>query len=227
MRHDQKENIMRRLLLPLLAATSFMAAPALAQQPPASIAAVPENDGYAFLEAPEDHTVGSNTAPNTLIIYASITCPHCSHWFTEEWDLLKSELIDTGDLRVVFREFLTAPARASATGFTIANCAPSEKYMDVIYHQMVNQSTILESLQAGSGIAAYTSTLEVAGLTEDALPECFATQSHFERLGKASERGAAGGIAGVPGFILNGKLYKGQAKADELSKLFASGVSTP
>ena len=60
---------MRRLLLPLFAATSFIAAPVTAQQPPASIAAVPQDDGYAFLEAPEDHTVGSLTAPNTLIIY--------------------------------------------------------------------------------------------------------------------------------------------------------------
>ena len=218
---------MRRLLLSLLTAASFTAAPALAQQPPASIAAVPQDDGYAFLEAPEDHTIGSLTAPNTLIIYASVTCPHCSHWFTTEWDLLKSELIDTGDLRVVFREFVTAPARAAATGFTIANCAPPEKYMDVIYHQMANQSAILEGLQAGAGIAAYQSTLEVAELGQNNLQACFATQSHFARLDTSARRGAAGGIRAVPGFILNGQLYKGQAKADELSTLFASGVSTP
>lgn len=218
---------MRRLILPLFAAASFMAAPALAQQPPASIAAVPQDDGYAFLEAPEDHAVGSVTAPNTLIIYASITCPHCSNWFTEEWDLLKSELIDTGDLRVVFREFVTAPARAAVTGFTIANCAPSEKYMDVIYHQMVNQSTIMDGLQSGAGVAAYQSTLAEAELSPDSLSACFEDPSHLERLRTAAQRGDAGGLTGVPGFILNGELYKGQAKTDELSELFASGVSTP
>lgn len=219
---------MRRLLLSLLTASAFIAAPALAQQPLDSIAAVPQDDGYAFLEAPEDHIIGSDTAPNTLIIYASVTCPHCSQWFTKEWDLLKSELIDTGDLRVVFREFVTAPQRVAVTGFTIANCASAEtEYMDVIRHQMLQQKVILDGLQNGAGMAAYTSTLDVAGLASEDLESCFADQSHFQRLITSMNRAAAGSLTGVPGFILNGELYKGQAKADELTKLFASGVSQP
>ena len=218
---------MRRLLLSCLTATTLLSAPALAQQAPPSIAAVPETDAYAFLEAPEDHVVGSDTAPNTLIIYASVTCPHCSHWFTEEWDLLKSELIDTGDLRIVFREFITAPQRVAVTGFTLANCTKADNHMEVIRHQMIKQKDILDALEAGAGIEAYNSTLELAGLTADDLDSCFANQDHFKRLETSMKRGSDGGLTGVPGFILNGELYKGQAKADELTELFASGVSKP
>jgi len=220
---------MRRLLLSSLTASAFIMTPliALAQTPPDSIAAVPQDDGYAFLEAPNDHVVGSNTAPNTLIIYASVTCPHCSQWFTEEWDLLKSELVDTGDLRVIFREFITAPQQIAVTGFTLANCTKADNHMDIIRHQMLEQENIMESLQAGKGIKAYDSTLELAGLSSEDLEACFADQSHFQRLNISMNRGAAGGLTGVPGFILNGELYKGQAKTDELSKLFASGVSKP
>jgi protein-disulfide isomerase len=218
---------MRRLFLSLLAASAFTLTPALAQQAPDSIAAIPQDDGYAFLEAPNDHIIGSDTAPNTLIIYASVTCPHCSSWFTGEWDLLKSELIDTGDLRVVFREFVTAPSQVAVTGFTLANCTKNDNYIDVIYHEMAEQANIMSGLQAGKGIEVYASTLEVAGLTPEDLEACFADQSHFQRLETSMARAANGNLQGVPSFILNGELYKGNVTAQDLSERFAAGVSTP
>jgi len=218
---------MRRLLLSLLAASAFTFSPAMAQQAPDSIAAVPQDDGYAFLEAPDDHIIGSDIAPNTLIIYASVTCPHCASWFTTEWDLLKSELIDTGELRVVFREFITAPAQVAVTGFTLANCSQNDNYIDVIYHEMAEQKNIIGGLQDGKGMEAYNSTLEVAGLKVDDLNACFADQSHFKRLETSMARAAAGNLQGVPSFILNGEIYKGNATAEALSTQFESGVSTP
>jgi len=218
---------MRRLFLSLLAASAFTFTPALAQQAPDSIAAVPQDDGYAFLEAPDDHIIGSDTAPNTLIIYASVTCPHCASWFGSEWDLLKSELIDTGDLRVVFREFITGPAQVAVTGFTLANCSKNDNYIDVIYHEMAEQKNILGGLQKGKGIEVYDSTLKVAGLKPEDLDACFADQSHFKRLETSMARAANGDLQGVPSFILNGELYKGNATAKDLTERFKAGVSTP
>lgn len=218
---------MRRLLLSMLTASIFTFSPALAQQAPNSIAAVPFDDGYAFLEAPGEHIIGSDIAPNTLIIYASVTCPHCAHWFTTEWDLLKSELVDTGELRVVFREFITGPAQVAVTGFTLANCGQSENYMDIIYHQMREQKNILGGLQNGKGIEVYDSTLKVAGIKKDGLEACFADQSHFQRLETSMARAQAGGLQGVPSFILNGEIYKGSATAKALTKQFEGGISAP
>lgn len=224
---------MRRLYLSLLTVSAFIfstifcAATATAQEPPPSIAAAPKDDGYAFLEAPEDHILGSDTAPNTLIIYASVTCPHCSNWFQSEWDLLKSELVDTGELRIVFREFVTAPAQVAAAGFTIANCTQNDNYMEVIRHQMFEQSNILSGLQNGKGIGVYDSTLELAGMSEDDINTCFENPTHLQRLETSMARAAAGELEAVPGFILNGQLYNGQATAQKLADIFKSGVSAP
>ncbi len=218
---------MRRFLFTLLSAGLVTLSPTISAQVPDSIAAVPFDDGYAFLEAPGEHIIGSDTAPNTLIMYASVTCPHCSQWFTTEWDLLKSELIDTGELRVVFREFITGPAQVAVTGFTIANCGQTENYMDIIYHQMAEQKNILGGLQAGKGIEVYDSTLEIAGVKKEDLPACFEDQSHFNRLETSMARAEAGGLQGVPSFILNGETYKGNVTAKDLSKQFKAGVSAP
>ena len=200
---------------------------AQAQNIPPTIAAPPEDDGYALREAPDDHIIGSATAPNTLIIYASVTCPHCSHWFSTEWDLIKSELIETGELRVVFREFITAPPKVAATGFTIANCTKADNYIDIIHHQMVNQANIIADLQAAKGLDAYSSTLALAGLSKSDIPNCFADQSHHLRLQTSMKRAHASGLRGVPAFILNGALYDGPVKADTLAQSFKAGISKP
>jgi len=135
--------------------------------------------------------------------------------------------LSTGELRVVFREFVTAPAQIAAIGFTLANCTKADNYMEVIYHEMSQQSQILEDIKNGKGMAAYSSTLDIAGLTEADVPACLADQSHSQRLHTAGARAIAGGLDSVPNFILNGQSYKGKAKADVLSKLFASGTSAP
>ena len=218
---------MRRFLLSLFAASAMLSPMAFAQGVPHLLAAPIEDDGYSLAEAPNDHIIGADDAPNTLIIYASVTCSHCSSWFTKEWDLLKSELIDTGELRVVFREFITAPPQIAASGFTIANCTKADNYIDVIQHQMINQATIFADLKASKGLAAYASTLEIAGLTEADIPACFEDKAHSERLQISMKRAQNSGLKGVPAFILNGELYSGSATAKELTETFAGGVSKP
>jgi len=54
--------------------------------------------------AADDHVIGSEDAAITLIIWASVTCPHCGQWFSEDWPVVKKELVETGKLRVAFRD---------------------------------------------------------------------------------------------------------------------------
>ena len=73
----------------------------------------------SFQETETDHVLGSVSAPTTVIIYASVTCPHCAYWFDTVWPGLKSDYVETGKIRVVFREFPTAPAQLSFAGFLL------------------------------------------------------------------------------------------------------------
>ena len=41
-------------------------------------------------EAPDDHVLGADIAPITMIMYASVTCGHCGRWFQDEWDAIKN-----------------------------------------------------------------------------------------------------------------------------------------
>jgi len=58
----------------------------------------PQVTEHSHSEAPNDHVLGSKDAATTMIVWASVTCPHCGDWFSNEWPLVKSELVETGKL---------------------------------------------------------------------------------------------------------------------------------
>ncbi len=157
--------------------------------------------------APGDHVIGAADAPVEVIIYASVTCGHCSNWFINEWPAFKKDLIDSGTARMAFREIPTPPAQIAATGFILASCAPADEYMDVIVHQMVQQKEIFKSLEAGTGKDTYDGIAAMAGLdTPEKIEACFNAKSHLEKINNATKRMSAAGLKGVPNFIVNGEI---------------------
>lgn len=179
---------------------------------------------HVFDFAPDDHLVGSADAKVKMIVYASVTCGHCGGWFTSEWPVLKSKYIDTGKVQMAFREIPTPPQGVSIPGFIIANCAPEEKFMDIIVHQMQTQEATFAALRDGTGQAVLESWAKMAGLYSEAeINACFSDQSHMGRLDRASKRMTKGGMQGVPSIIINGDVFKPQDK----SAAALSGIIDP
>ena len=188
---------------------------ALAQQTdiPGKAPKAPDID-HVYTEAPDDHTIGNADAAQTLIIYASVTCPHCRDWFTDHWDKVKAELIDTDTTRVVFRELPTAPAQMSMTGFLLAECAPRTDYFDIITYQMKNQDKIFKAAQTGQARAEYQTIAEMAGMKdEEAITACLRNPDMMAHIQASSLRLQASGASGVPAFFVNGERYDGETDA--------------
>ena len=85
-----------------------------------------------------DVMLGSDQAPVTIIEYASMTCPHCAHFSTTTFPVLKQRYIDTGKVRFTLREFPLDPL--AAAGFMLARCAGNDKYMPVVETLFAKQS---------------------------------------------------------------------------------------
>lgn len=175
---------------------------------------------YIYSASPDDHIMGQADAPNTMIVYASVTCPHCSDWFIEDFPIIKKDLIDTGKLKMVFREFVTGPQEVSVAGFQLALCAPEDKYFDVLRFQMDNQKETFTALQEGKAIERFLEIAKLAEITDqDAMFECFDNEDGFDRLQRSIDRARAGDIKGVPGVIFNGELVSGKVGAAEIKAL--------
>jgi hypothetical protein len=79
-----------------------------------------------------DIVVGSADAPNTIVEYASMTCPHCAQFQTEVFPQLKTKYIDTGKVRYMLREFPLDNLAAAA--FMLARCAGDDRYYAMVLH---------------------------------------------------------------------------------------------
>jgi len=171
-----------------------------------------------FAETGEDHAIGNENAPQTMIIYASVTCPHCAQWFETVWPIIKQEYVETDKLRVVFREFPTAPAQLAFAGFLIANCAPEDQYFEMIEHQMAEQEKLLHSAKLGVAKEAYLEVAKKAGLEDEAaMNECLSNKEEIAQIQTAITLAQSGKIQSVPNFIIGGELYRGKSELAPLT----------
>jgi protein-disulfide isomerase len=178
------------------------------------------SDVFALNEAPDDHVLGSNKAPITFIVWASVTCPHCSDWFSNEWPAFNKILVQTGKVRFIFRELPTQPAQLAMLGFMMAECAPSEKYFDLIEFQMLNQKEMFEMASKGEALSFYKRIGKMSGLKDDNdINVCMQTKEKFDHIMNNGKRAQNAGVSGVPSFYINGKNYNNELDAINLISL--------
>ena len=59
----------------------------------------------------------------TVVEYASFACNHCADWHRFVYPTFKTRFIDTGQVRLVFRNLPTLPEEMSLPGAALARCA--------------------------------------------------------------------------------------------------------
>ena len=90
----------------------------------------------AFMERsrPFEISYGDGDAPVTMIEYASMSCPHCAAFHLETLPIIKKEYIDTGKVKLIFRDFpFNLPA---LQGSMITKCVGEDlyfKYLDALF----------------------------------------------------------------------------------------------
>jgi protein-disulfide isomerase len=169
---------------------------------------------------PGEMLMGSPKAPVQLVVYASASCPHCAHWWTTELPQVRKTFIDTGKVRLVFREFLTPPEAFAAAGFILSRRIPG-KYFEVLTTVFQKQADIYRTEQLYEGLAAIGKQY---GLTDEQFK---ATMSDAAALKAVNERNAKAiddGVESTPTFYVNGAPIVGDIGFAALSKAFATAA---
>ena len=161
-----------------------------------------------------DKILGAENAPVTIVEYASVTCPHCAAFHRETYPTLKSKYIDTGKVRLIFREFPTQPAAIAIGGFMLARCA-GDKYFPML-------DTIFEQQQSWAQ-DPYNGFLRIArqaGLSEERFEACLKDQKMAEAIQEVAIRGNKEfNVDSTPTFFINGKKYAGNLSVADLEKI--------
>jgi protein-disulfide isomerase len=164
-----------------------------------------------------DHVLGQDSAPVTVIEYASMTCPHCAHFNNEVFPALKSKYIDTGKVRYILREFPLDPV--AAAGFMLAQCAGKDKYFPVIDALFRTQRSWIAASDPVEGLFTVA---KQTGFSRESFEQCLANQQLLDGVEWVRQRASEKfGVNSTPTFFVNGKIERGAPSVEELDKMLA------
>lgn len=204
------------LALPAAAQTAAPAQPATEQPAGAQSAATPATEPAIL----PDLFIGAETAPVTMLEYASFTCSHCAAFHKDVFPKLKAEYIDTGKVRFAQRDvYFDEPGLWAGI---LARCGGDDKYYAVGSMLMDEQGTWLNA-KTGDELAANLRKIGAkAGMTDAQMEACWTDQKAVESLVATFQKNAvADKIEGTPTFIINGETVRNapweelKAKIDE------------
>ena len=160
--------------------------------------------------------LGPANASVTITEYASMTCSHCAAFNANVFPKIKSEYIDTGKVRYVFREFPLDSKAAVAS--MLARCIAKDdagKYFAVI--DMMFKKLDEWSLPADPLLGFLR--LRYPGMSEESVETCLRDQALFDKL-SADENFAHKvlQVNATPTFFINAERIKGAISFEEFDK---------
>jgi protein-disulfide isomerase len=152
-----------------------------------------------------ERSLGSAAAKVVMIEYASVTCTYSAAFNKSVWPGLKRDFVETGKLRMIFREF--PMDRLALSAFMLARCISEENYFATI-DLMLQRQTLWRGKDAGKQLFRI---MQISGMTEAEFKSCLEN----ENIGKpilesAKFARSTFGVRATPTFFINGSMIDGR-----------------
>lgn len=178
---------------------------ALLLSPVASQAQTHSHSHSAPAVTSADRVLGRADAPVTVIEYASFVCSHCADWHTTVFPAFKARFIDTGQVRLVFRDFPTNPVDVGVRAAAIGRCAAPERFFDVASSFMIGQAALIRGAPTRPW---YDAAIAVSGRTPAQIDACVEDPATLAGIRAEVGAASAAGVQGTPTFFVNGRMIE-------------------
>jgi protein-disulfide isomerase len=160
-----------------------------------------------------DHILGDETAPVTVIEYASPTCPHCAAFSNNVLPAFIAQYVDTGKVRLIIRPFLRNVL--DAVVFMLAEAGGPENFFNILETFFKTQTTWAVAEKPRDAILAVAKQL---GFTEETFDKALTNQALYEGMEKMkTEALNTFDLEGTPTFYVNGKQLTGDKTLEQLA----------
>ena len=150
-----------------------------------------------------DMAVGLEDAPVTVVEYASMTCPHCANFHNSTYKDFKAKYVDTGKVRLIFREFPLDPLALRAS--MLARCAGPAKFfgmLDILFKQ---QSKWARASDPGKALQQLA---RMGGISSGRFKACMENEELINMILSTRLEGSKKfGVNSTPSFIVNGNKH--------------------
>ncbi|MGH7260382.1 MAG: DsbA family protein [Nitrospiraceae bacterium] len=164
---------------------------------------------------PDGRTRGNPKAPVTLIEYSDFTCGYCVKFFRETWPRLREKYVETGKVRLLYRDYPRDPDGPAMTAAIAARCAGDQgRYWDM-HDRLFAGKIEMDVLQAHA---------KTIGLNQPAFATCLRDAHHRQAILQDKADGIRIGFVGTPGFVLLRTEQAGKEKPIALPGAFPADV---
>ncbi len=164
-----------------------------------------------------DREIGNADAKTTVQEFFSLTCTHCAAFARETFSQIKSELIDTGKLRWVFRDFPLDQVALEAS--MVARYLPPDRYEPFVMALFANQDRWAFARGVDTTDELWK-TAALAGMSKTTFDQAIADNDlKTWILAQQADDQKKWGIDATPSFVVNGKMYSGEMSFDAFRKL--------
>ena len=151
----------------------------------------------------DDPFKGDPDAPVTVVEFSDFQCPFCSRFFTQTLPALQENYINTGKIKLVYRDFPLDSLHPNARPAHIAaECADEQgkfwEYHDVLFENQ-GQWSRLSSADLSSQLNQYATSM---GLNSASFDSCLSSPSMADEVNADFLQAASYGATGTPTFFI-------------------------
>ena len=164
----------------------------------------------------DDPIEGDPNAPVTVVEFFDFQCPGCRAFYRNFHNELKDRYIDTGKVKLQFRDFPLMGHQYAKRAAIAADCALEQgedkyfAYMDKLFNGNLDDNSLKQYAQE-------------IGLDMDKFNTCLANETYKGEVDEDYNAAVNAGAPGTPTFFVNGRMvqYRYISRDDLMKKLYA------
>lgn len=174
-------------------------------QPQAAAAPAPQAPAPTSgkVSVSDNPVLGDKNAKVTLIEFSDYECPFCKRHYDQVYPQLKKDYIDSGKVKLVFRNFPLSFHDPMATYEAKAALCGRDQGGDSSYFK-IHDEMFKQTTSNGTGLSK-DKVKQIAtdvGLNGDTLSSCADSDKYKDKVAKDIADGTAGGVSGTPSFFV-------------------------
>lgn len=167
----------------------------------------------------DDSVKGDADAPVTIVEFSDYECPFCARFYEQTYKQIKSKYIDTGKVKLVYRDFPLSFHPQAQKAAEAAECAGEQgNYYDM-------HDKLFEDGVAG-GVSSFKAYAKEIGLDTAKFDSCLDNGDMASEVQKDFLDGQQAGIQGTPGFFVNGVPISGAQPFSVFEQIIEAELSS-
>jgi protein-disulfide isomerase len=169
-----------------------------------------------------DRVLGNPAAKVTLQEYFSLTCTHCAAWSREVFPQVKTQLIDTGKVRYIYRDFPLD--RVALTAAMVARALSPIRYEAFVSSLFASQDSWAFARGVDSNAELYKRAA-LAGMPRPVFDATIADEGLRNAILAEQQSGADRyKVDSTPTFVINETPHAGEQPYDAIARFVAAAT---